>query len=342
MYKTPSSENASHSIYSTVGLSSPTSGIETIVKASGDKIGSLCFQLQMTGYLFRNAEYVLALKDILKINGSATMVDYKRTFDRLDADGSGYVEVAEIKDLFDQVYGGKAPQVEINAFLQFFDQNDDGKISWEEFEKGMGAAVATQRQKSSSVAALLGVDADYDDDDDDEADEEEDDVVDINADVSGTIEIEMNDGQIVEVDARDYVESLKKEALMLKEALSKESASENTSKRDPAGILAGLGSPDPDQSMDITRYIASRQGDVKSLTEGISPEIVETMRRLVDFVLEGGDSGKGKTGLSSEDKTKMEMEIPGSALQQLALWQLVLGYRLREEEASGDYKKLLQ
>jgi hypothetical protein len=36
------------------------------------------------------------------------------------------------------------------------------------------------------------------------------------------------------------------------------------------------------------------------------------------------------------------MEIPGSALQQLALWQLVLGYRLREEEASGDYKKLLQ
>jgi len=293
----------------------------------------------MTGYLFRNAEYVLALKDILKINGSATMVDYKRTFDRLDADGSGYVEVAEIKDLFDQVYGGKAPQVEIIAFLQFFDQNDDGKISWEEFEKGMGAAVATQRQKSSSVAALLGVETD---DDDEDADEEEDEVADINADVSGTIEIEMNDGQIVEVDARDYVDSLKKEALMLKEALTKENASEKTSMRDPAGILAGLGSPDPDPSMDITRYIASRQGDVKSLTEGISPEIVETMKRLVDFVLEGGDSGKGKTGLSSEEKTKMEMEIPGSALQQLALWQLVLGYRLREEEASGDYKKLLQ
>ena len=293
----------------------------------------------MTGYLFRNAEYVLALKDILKINGSATMVDYKRTFDRLDADGSGYVEVAEIKDLFDQVYGGKAPQVEINAFLQFFDQNDDGKISWEEFEKGMGAAVATQRQQPNNVAALLGVDADEDDEDDDEDDDE---VLDINTDVSGTIEVEMNDGKVVEVDARDYVESLKKEALMLKEALRKESASENSSKRDPVGILAGMGSPDQEPSMDITRYIASRQGDVKSLTEGISPEIVETMKRLVDFVLEGGDSGKGKTGLSGEEKAKVEMEIPGSALQQLALWQLVLGYRLREEEASGDYKKLLQ
>jgi hypothetical protein len=31
------------------GLSSPTNGIETIVKSTGDKIGSLCFQLQMTG-----------------------------------------------------------------------------------------------------------------------------------------------------------------------------------------------------------------------------------------------------------------------------------------------------
>jgi hypothetical protein len=31
------------------GLSSPAMGVETIVKASGEKIGSLCFQLQMTG-----------------------------------------------------------------------------------------------------------------------------------------------------------------------------------------------------------------------------------------------------------------------------------------------------
>lgn len=31
------------------GLSNPAMGVETIVKASGEKIGSLCFQLQMTG-----------------------------------------------------------------------------------------------------------------------------------------------------------------------------------------------------------------------------------------------------------------------------------------------------
>ncbi len=159
----------------------------------------------------------------------------------------------------------------------------------------------------------------------------------------GTIEIELDDGKIVNVDAKDYVESLKKEARMLQEALQKETRGEEASV-DPTGILPGSKrmSGADGGSMDITRYIASRQGDVKSLTEGISPEIVDTMKRLVDFVLEGGDSAKGNKGLTNEDKAKMEMEIPGSALQQLALWQLVLGYKLREEEATGEYKRLIQ
>ena len=59
------------------GLSSPAMGIETIVKTNGEKIGSLCFQLQMTGYMFRNAEYVLALKEMMNLKGSATLEDYK-------------------------------------------------------------------------------------------------------------------------------------------------------------------------------------------------------------------------------------------------------------------------
>ena len=132
---------------------------------------------------------------------------------------------------------------------------------------------------------------------------------------------------------------------MLKEALRKDSPDE-PERGDPLSMIpnGSNGMPmEPDNgNMDISRYIASRQGDVKALTDGISPEIVETMKRLVDFVLEGGDSAKGPQGLSDTEKAEMEMEIPGSALQQLALWQLVLGYRLREEEASGEYKRLLQ
>lgn len=59
------------------GLSSPQMGVETIVKTNGEKIGSLCLQLMMTGYLFRNIEYVLALKEMMNIKGSATLQDYK-------------------------------------------------------------------------------------------------------------------------------------------------------------------------------------------------------------------------------------------------------------------------
>lgn len=35
------------------GLSNPQSGVEVLVKTTGDRIGSLCFQLQMTGYVLK-------------------------------------------------------------------------------------------------------------------------------------------------------------------------------------------------------------------------------------------------------------------------------------------------
>lgn len=162
----------------------------------------------------------------------------------------------------------------------------------------------------------------------------------------GTIEIELDDGKIVTVEAKEYIDNLKAEAEALKEALRREKYGD----KEPAENNAVAGGLLPDGSagggagmgMDIAGYIASRQGDVKSLTEGISPEVVETMRSLVNFVLEGGESGRAKKQLTDADKAQMEMEIPGAALQQLALWQLVLGYRLREAEVTGDYKTLMQ
>ena len=122
----------------------------------------------------------------------------------------------------------------------------------------------------------------------------------------------MEDGTIVEVDAKDYVESLKAEARMLKEALRREKGGLTPASNGPADMIPG-GPPSGGvgtESMDIAQYIASRQGDVQALTEGISPEIVETMKRLVKFVLEGGESGKAKQDLSEEEIASMEMEIP--------------------------------
>jgi len=314
------------------GLSNPQSGTEMIIKASGEKIGSLCFQLQMTGYMFRNAEYVMSLKELMNLRGSATLQDYEDAFHRLDKDGSGFIETADIRALLDDVYDGKTPAFEVKAFLKFFDINNDGKISWKEFERGLGTAMAQQNQMKSKFDRLLTGSSDDDDEDHPE----------VEPDVTGEIEVELDDGKIVKLKAKEYIKSLKEEAQALKEALRREkvgykNGSSNGTAKD---LLSGAPPEMPEDGFGgIVQYIASRQGDLKSLTEGISPEIVATMKKLVDFVLEGGESGKGK---DAPNKAEMEMEIPGSALQQLALWQLILGYRLREQEAKGDYLKLLE
>jgi hypothetical protein len=136
-------------------------------------------------YMFRNAEYVLALKELMNLRGKANWQDYKDAFERIDADGSGYIEATEIQKLFGDVYEGEAPAFEVDAFLDFFDQNNDGRISWKEFEQGLGAAVSKQMDKGDSAMRLL-LEGEIDDDDDDDDDDEEDEPIDINANVSGT------------------------------------------------------------------------------------------------------------------------------------------------------------
>jgi len=309
------------------GLSNPSIGMETIVRTTGDKIGNLCFQLQMTGYMFRNAEYVMALKDLMDLKGGATLENYREAFDRLDKDKSGYIDTNEIEALLTDVYDGAVPGFEIDAFMKFFDSNHDGRISWEEFEKGLGNLTEKEAKDAfRSVLALPG--NDYDEDED---------IPELETTVTGTIEVELEDGQVIEVEASEYVKSLKKEAEDLREALRIEMGGEKNINA-AAGSSAIPSAPQGQVMNDgIAGYIASRRNDLQEITNSIQPEIMETMRLLVDFVLEGGNPrNKGKP------KEKLEMEVPGAALQQLALWQLVLGYKLREMEATGEYLKLLE
>lgn len=326
------------------GLFNPGAGMQTTVKANGEKLGSLCFQLQMTGYMFRNAEYVLAIRDLMNIRGSAGLDDYKRAFDKLDKDGSGFIESGEVEELLSDVYEGELPAFEVETFLQFFDSNNDGRISWEEFEKGLGVVAEKQKTNSKRGRSDLALVGTVDDDEEDD----EDDYIDADLGeptVSGMIQIEMQNGKVVEVEAAEYIKELKREAEALKSALSRE-------KRGPgaAAALPGPGAgPQPPNPMNMGResgdsggiasYIASLQGDIKSLTEGISPDVVDAMKMLVDFVLDGNSGNQGR---DKPPVNELEMEIPGSALQHLALWQLVLGYKLREAEATGDYKKMLE
>lgn len=283
--------------------------------------------------MFRNAEYVLALKDIMNLKGSKTVQEYKEAFARLDSDDSGFIELAEIKALLRDVYNGEPPAYEVKAFMDFFDTNGDGKISWGEFEKGLGDMSENDAAKAVAAGALLPTLNEQDDEDDDY-------VSSVEPDVSGTIELELKNGKTIEVCAKEYMANLKKEANALKAALKQE-------KLPDAGRNMAMGGSTvmPPSSDEITggiaSYIASREGDLTSLTEGISPEVVDVMKQLVDFVLAGGDSKKGERNRPPDNKAELEMELPGAALQQLALWQLVLGYRLREAEAKGEYVRLL-
>jgi len=160
---------------------------------------------------------------------------------------------------------------------------------------------------------------------------------DLNLSVSGMIEIELENGSVIEVDANDYIKSLKKEAIMLKEALRKDVMQGKTIERMSSPKVGENVGASENAGDGIANYIASRKDDLKTIAESVQPEIVETMKMLVEFVLQGGSTTKKRSPLD-----KIEMELPDSALQQLALWQLILGYKLREAEASGDYFRLIE
>lgn len=325
-------------------LSNPAIGVEMIVQASSEKLGNLCFQLIMTGYMFRNAEYVLALKSLMNIDGEgASLEEYRSAFQRIDVDGSGYLERDEIEKMLQDVYEGQAPAFEVTTFLEFFDSNNDGRVSWEEFEAGF--AVVTKMSAGGNGGSkneqmnAFRLPATLEDDD-----EKVDDLF-SEPSVSGTIQVELEDGKIIEVDAQKYINDLKAQALALKRELAQEKGIDPKAMGIPEDTTGGNSFvneavPGPGSAGGIASYIASLQGDVKSLTQGISPEVVESMKMLIDFVLEGGPDGEG--GNAKTFDKKKEVELPGSALQQLALWQLVVGYRLRETEATGEWKKMLE
>merc|ERR1719203_2598430 len=173
----------------------------------------------MIGYMFRNAEYVLALRSLMNIGaegGAAMLEDYRAAFRRIDTDGSGYLERHEIEALLADVYGGSPPAFEIATFLEFFDSNKDGRVSWEEFEKGFGVVASMSDEGGEQrVANRLSLPGSVEDDD------AEEDLFGEPA-VSGIIQVELEDGKVIEVDAQEYMDDLKQQALELKMELARE------------------------------------------------------------------------------------------------------------------------
>lgn len=79
----------------------------------------------------------------------------------------------------------------------------------------------------------------------------------------------------------------------------------------------------------LLTYIQSLpENELLKLSSDISEEVLQAIRLLVDDVME-------KVGLN-EDYTLVEVRQSQSQLEQLCMWQIISGYKLRELEALED------
>ena len=131
----------------------------------------------------------------------------------------------------------------------------------------------------------------------------------------------------VEVDAQSYMSELRTQVSRLREELdaSKQAREEEIRK-------------------DLLLYIRTLpEKELKELTGTMSPEVLEAMKGLVTAVLAGisddGDAGTSVPGVSGNKiMPDTVTEQSGEALAQLCMWQLVVGFNLRELEVREEFR----
>lgn len=122
----------------------------------------------------------------------------------------------------------------------------------------------------------------------------------------------------VEVDAAAYMAELRDEVKKLREDLSL------TRKNNEEAIRK-----------DLLLYIKTLPPkELQTLTNTMSPEVMAAMKGLVNVVMSGIGEGKIDRNTVTEQS--------GEAMAQLCMWQLVVGYNLRELEVRQEMKNALQ
>jgi len=119
----------------------------------------------------------------------------------------------------------------------------------------------------------------------------------------------------VEVDADSYLKELRGEVERLRsDLLAKKEVREEALRRDLLNYVRSL----PAQEM-------------KGLTSTVTPDVLGAMKELVDTVITGIDKLGPET----------IVEQSSDAISQLCMWQLVMGYNLRELEIRDEYNNAL-
>lgn len=276
-----------------------------------ERFAALAYQLQMTGYLFKNAEYVLMLKSVLAVTSEAEL---RGAFDSIDKDASGFIDVAELKLFLARLKGGAvrvngtlvSPGIsngDLREFLDVFDADRDAKVSWDEFRAVLGGSEmpalprAQSRLPASAPPPALAS----------------------TPPISGTVKIELEGGGQMEVDAAKYVDELRATVQAMRAELAR------------AGPPAA-----PISAGSIGAYISNLpKAELQSLTGSIEPDVVSAMRQLVDHVV------KSSFETDKIPPRGTEVAISRDALAQICMWLLILGYRLRQAEAKGEAQERL-
>ena len=121
----------------------------------------------------------------------------------------------------------------------------------------------------------------------------------------------------VEVDADAYMSEIREEVLRLREELSRVAEAKEESIR-----------------QDLLAYIRTLPNQqLQSLTNTISEDVMTAMRGLVNVVMQGIGDGKIQPDTVTEQSSE--------AMAQLCMWQLVIGYNLRELEVREEMKQNL-
>eukprot|EP00985_Skeletonema_marinoi_P020346 scaffold12075_cov131-Skeletonema_marinoi.AAC.2 len=133
-------------------------------------------------------------------------------------------------------------------------------------------------------------------------------------------------GMEVEVDAEAYMAELRGEVSRLREELdATKQAKEEEIRKDLLAYIRTL----PKQ-------------ELSQLTGTMSPEVLEAMKGLVTAVLAGigGNELEELAGLDDGSKIgpNTVTEQSGEALAQLCMWQLVVGFNLRELEVREEFR----
>ena len=254
----------------------PKMAFETTTITTGERLASLMFQLQMTGYMFKNAEYRLSLGQSLGI-------------DRMEIIGGFLLEQGD-GDLEDDL------EDDFDLDLEDDLEDTDGPISSGKVRGKI--KVRYERNVESGAESNQ-----------DEPSSEKEDKNDAPSSSPPAME--------VEVDAAAYMAELRSEVAKLREDLtSTRQANEEAMRKD------------------LLLYIRTLpQQELNTLTNTMSDDVLGAMKGLVNVVM--GGIGEGQI-----DKNTVT-EQSGEAMAQLCMWQLVVGYNLRELEVREEMKKVL-